>query len=152
MEKQGKCRLVYNINKIPSGAIVLNPYAEKAVSYEDYRYVQRRGIVGLDCSWNEVSSSKKFFSLSKYHRSLPFLITFRFHSLYQIVGEKCGQRTVQWFRIEPSYLHRYFHLPLASFTSLKNMQGFIFSSMIVLLLLFLFDQHISVASYKISEN
>ena len=46
MEKLGKCRLVYNINRIPSGAIVLNPYAEKA----------------------------KFFSLSKYHRSLPFLI------------------------------------------------------------------------------
>ena len=35
MEKLGKCRLVYNINKIPGGAIVLNPYAEKAVSYED---------------------------------------------------------------------------------------------------------------------
>ena len=67
MEKQGKCRLVYDLNKIPGGAIVLNPYAEKAVSYEDYRYVQRRGIVGLDCSWNEVSKSKKFFSLSKYH-------------------------------------------------------------------------------------
>jgi pre-rRNA-processing protein TSR3 len=31
MEKQKKCKLVYNINKIPSGAIVLNPYAEKAV-------------------------------------------------------------------------------------------------------------------------
>ena len=74
MEKLGKCKLVYNINKIPSGAVVLNPFAQKAVSYEDYRYVHRRGIVGLDCSWNEVSSSKKFFSLSKYHRSLPFLI------------------------------------------------------------------------------
>ena len=35
MEKLGKCKLVYNINKIPSGAIVLNPYAEKSVSYED---------------------------------------------------------------------------------------------------------------------
>ena len=47
MEKLGKCRLVYNINRIPSGAIVLNPYAEKAVSYEDYRFVERRGIVDL---------------------------------------------------------------------------------------------------------
>ena len=27
MERLGKCKLVYNINKIPSGAIVLNPYA-----------------------------------------------------------------------------------------------------------------------------
>ena len=74
MHKLGKCRLVYNINKIPGGAIVLNQKAEKAVSYQDHKQVQRRGIVGLDCSWNEVSSSKKFFSLSKYHRSLPFLI------------------------------------------------------------------------------
>lgn len=74
MERLGKCRIVYNINHIPSGAIVLNPFAEKAVSYEDHRYLSRRGIVGLDCSWNEVSKSKKFFSLSKYHRSLPFLI------------------------------------------------------------------------------
>ena len=48
MEKLGKCRLVYNINKIPGGAIVLNPYAEKAVSYEDYRFVQRRGIQRTD--------------------------------------------------------------------------------------------------------
>ena len=72
MEKLGYCKLIYDINRIPSGSIVLNPYAEKAVSYEDYKFVEKRGIVGLDCSWNEVSSSKKFFSLSKYHRSLPF--------------------------------------------------------------------------------
>ena len=62
LEKMGKCRLVYNINKIPSGALVLNPYSDKAVSYEDCKMVSRRGIVGLDCSWNEVSKSKKFFS------------------------------------------------------------------------------------------
>ena len=74
MEKLGYCKLIYDINRIPSGSIVLNPYAEKAVSYEDYKFVEKRGIVGLDCSWNEVSSSKKFFSLSKYHSSLPFLI------------------------------------------------------------------------------
>ncbi len=35
MEKLGKCRLVYNINRIPSGAIVLNPYAEKASLKEE---------------------------------------------------------------------------------------------------------------------
>lgn len=74
MERLDKCKLVYNINRIPAGAVVLNPFAEKAVSYEDHILVEKRGIVGLDCSWNEVSKSKKFFSLSKYHRSLPFLI------------------------------------------------------------------------------
>ena len=36
--------------------------------------VENNGVVGLDCSWNKVSKSASFFSLSKYHRSLPFLI------------------------------------------------------------------------------
>lgn len=74
MEKQGKCRIVYKIHQIPRGAVVLNPYSDKAVSYEDKSLVENKGIVGLDCSWNKVSKSSKFFSLSKYHRSLPFLI------------------------------------------------------------------------------
>ena len=38
MEKLGKCRLVYNINRIPSGAIVLNPYAEKAIATNPVNY------------------------------------------------------------------------------------------------------------------
>ena len=74
MEKFGKCRVVYNINKIPAGALVLNPFSEKAVSFKDAKMVEHRGIVGLDCSWNEVTKSKKFFDLTKYHRSLPFLV------------------------------------------------------------------------------
>jgi rRNA small subunit aminocarboxypropyltransferase len=74
MEKQENCKIVYNLNQIPYGAIILNPFAEKAVSPEDKHFVKKRGIVGLDCSWNKVSSSAKFFSLTKYHRSLPFLI------------------------------------------------------------------------------
>ncbi|MBO7240883.1 MAG: ribosome biogenesis protein, partial [Methanobrevibacter sp.] len=34
MEKQGKCKIVYKIHQIPRGAVVLNPFSEKAVSYE----------------------------------------------------------------------------------------------------------------------
>lgn len=74
MEKQKNCKIVYNTNQIPRGAIILNPFAEKAVSYEDKHFVEKKRVVGLDCSWNKVSSSAKFFSLTKYHRSLPFLI------------------------------------------------------------------------------
>ena len=74
MEKFGKCRVIYNINKITHGAVVLNPFSDKAVSYDDVKMVEKRGIVGLDCSWNDVSKSKKFFDLTKYHRCLPFLI------------------------------------------------------------------------------
>ena len=74
MEKQGKCRIVYKIHQIPRGAVVLNPFSEKAVSMEDRPLVEDKGVVGLDCSWNKVSSSSSFFSLSKYHRALPFLV------------------------------------------------------------------------------
>ena len=74
MEKEKTAKLVYNINKIPRGAIVLNPYSEYSVSPSDKKYVEKRGVVGLDCSWNQVNKSKKFFNLTKYHRALPFLI------------------------------------------------------------------------------
>ena len=74
MEKLGKCKIVYKINQIPKGALVLNPFAQKAVSPKDKDIVEKRGIVGLDCSWNKISSSATFFNLTKYHRSLPFLI------------------------------------------------------------------------------
>ncbi|MDR2967290.1 MAG: DUF367 family protein [Methanobacteriaceae archaeon] len=74
MEKLGKCKLIYKVNQIPKGAIVLNPFAQKSVSLEDKNVVEKRGIIGLDCSWNKISSSATFFNLTKYHRSLPFLI------------------------------------------------------------------------------
>ncbi|MDR3063651.1 MAG: DUF367 family protein [Methanobrevibacter sp.] len=74
LEKTKRAKLFYNLNQIPKGAIVLNPFSSKAVSMEDREAVIKRGIVGLDCSWNKVSNSSKFFNLSKYHRSLPFLI------------------------------------------------------------------------------
>ena len=64
LEKQNKAR----------GAIILNPFSDKSASPEDKDLVLKKGVVGLDCSWNKVSSSAKFFSLTKYHRSLPFLI------------------------------------------------------------------------------
>jgi len=73
MEKQNNCKIVYNLNQISPGAIILNPFSEKSVSPEDKHLVLKRGVVGLDCSWNKVSSSAKFFALTKYHRSLPFL-------------------------------------------------------------------------------
>ena len=74
MEKQKNCKIIYRVNQIPHGAIVLNPFSDKAVSFEDRAIVSKGGIVGLDCSWNKISHTSKFFSLTKFHRSLPFLI------------------------------------------------------------------------------
>ncbi|MDR2829914.1 MAG: DUF367 family protein [Methanobrevibacter sp.] len=74
LEKLKKAKIVYHLNQIPKGSLVLNPYSLKAVSPEDRNIVNRNGIVGLDCSWNNISSSTAFFKLTKFHRSLPFLI------------------------------------------------------------------------------
>ncbi len=74
LEKEKKGRLVYKLRHIPKGAIVLNPFSFKSVSRQDRKYIEKRGVVGLDCSWNKVNKSATFFSLSKYHRALPFLI------------------------------------------------------------------------------
>ncbi|MGL4670006.1 MAG: DUF367 family protein [Methanobacteriaceae archaeon] len=74
MEKTSNVRIVYKIGQITKGAIVLNPFSKKAVSPTDHKAVAKRGIIGLDCSWNQISSSATFFSLAKYHRALPFLV------------------------------------------------------------------------------
>jgi pre-rRNA-processing protein TSR3 len=74
MAKNGKFKIVYQLNQLPRGAIVLNPFAKKSVSPEDRKIVDKRGVTALDCSWRKVKGSAVMFKTSKYHRSLPFLV------------------------------------------------------------------------------
>lgn len=69
-----KANIVYDIGKIPIGAILLNPFAEKSVSREDRKFIIKRGIIGFDCSWHDVHKSFIMFKTVKFHRSLPFLV------------------------------------------------------------------------------
>jgi pre-rRNA-processing protein TSR3 len=62
-----------DIARIPRGAIVLDPEAEKAVSREDLADAERFGILVLDCSWNKLSRFPKVRS-GLQHRALPFLL------------------------------------------------------------------------------
>jgi pre-rRNA-processing protein TSR3 len=58
--------------KLPSGAIFLNPMAQQALSPADN---YNRGIIVLDCSWEEVE--RIFPMLQKLrleHRALPYLL------------------------------------------------------------------------------
>lgn len=65
-------RLYDRISKLPRSAILLDPTAEKALSpADDYR----KGIIVLDCSWEEVE--RVFPELAKLnleHRALPYLL------------------------------------------------------------------------------
>lgn len=59
-------------HKLPSGAIFLNPMAQQALSPADN---YNRGIIVLDCSWEEV---ERIFPMLKRlrleHRALPYLL------------------------------------------------------------------------------
>ena len=59
--------------KIPWGAVVLDPEAEKAVSREDLEHAKKHGILVLDCSWNKLSDFPKLRGGLR-HRGLPFLL------------------------------------------------------------------------------
>ncbi len=65
-------RLYDRISRLPRSAILLDPTAEKALSpADDYR----KGIIVLDCSWEEVE--RVFPELAKLnleHRALPYLL------------------------------------------------------------------------------
>ncbi len=74
LQRQGKVEVVRKLSMLPRGAIVLDPFSEKSVSYEDRELVEKNGIVGLDCSWNKIQMSNLMFRGKKYHRSLPFLV------------------------------------------------------------------------------
>lgn len=66
----GEVTLHRNPRAVPRG-IVLNPYAEQALSPADRGTVPDR-IVALDCSWE--TAEVEAFDLPGIHRALPFLV------------------------------------------------------------------------------
>lgn len=72
--KQGKVKVVTKLNQVPTGAIILDPYSQKALSVEDKEIIMKNGLVGLDCSWKRIEKVPFKIKTGKYSRSLPFLI------------------------------------------------------------------------------
>jgi len=66
-------RRVENARKIPSGAIILNPFSERAISKSDRARAERSGLVVLDCSWKRL---EEFPQIRKdlRHRALPYML------------------------------------------------------------------------------
>jgi len=61
-----------SLKKIPHGAIVLNPYAKKAISREDAERAIAHGIVVMDLSWKNIDDFPKMRS-DVAQRALPLL-------------------------------------------------------------------------------
>ena len=66
--------LTQNINKLKMGAILMDPFAEKALSREDVKAAEENGLVAIDCSWKFADSEFPAIRRRFVHRSLPYLL------------------------------------------------------------------------------
>jgi pre-rRNA-processing protein TSR3 len=74
LNKFGFSRLETNIRKIPKGAIVLSPFAEKSISREDIEIARKNGLIAVDCSWNNAENCFNLLDIKNKSRALPFVI------------------------------------------------------------------------------
>ncbi len=74
LAKKGKIKIIRILNKIPKGAIILDPFAEKSLSPEDKETILKNGLFAFDCSWKKIQGSFFILKGAKYHRSLPYLV------------------------------------------------------------------------------
>lgn len=71
--REGEIRMATSVAKIPRGAVVLDPEAEKALSRADLDAVMKHGLLLVDCSWNRLERFPKL-KAGLRHRALPFLV------------------------------------------------------------------------------
>ena len=71
MLKFGLAKEAKTLRNIPSGSIVLSPFADKALSPADLKYA-RNGLVVMDLTWSNID---EFSRLSRTQdRALPYLL------------------------------------------------------------------------------
>ena len=74
--KMGKfemAKIVHNMNDLPYGTIVLDPFSDRIISPEDRKYMLKSGLLAIDTSWNDpVMGFKKLEKIKRgYGRRLP---------------------------------------------------------------------------------
>ena len=74
LKKFGYANLETNIRRVPKGAIVLSPFAEKSISKEDIDTARKKGIIAVDCSWNNAEKCFSLLDIKNNARALPFVI------------------------------------------------------------------------------
>ena len=74
LHRFGFATLQKNVRRVPSHAILLNPFAEKSLSCEDIMVAQRYGLVALDCSWKTAEQTFQSLESRMMARALPFLL------------------------------------------------------------------------------
>jgi pre-rRNA-processing protein TSR3 len=66
-------RVVHRVKFLPKGAVILNPFSEKAFSPADRERILHRGLAAIDCSW--IHADEVFeLHMRGASRCLPYLI------------------------------------------------------------------------------
>lgn len=74
MARFGKARLVTKVEQCPRQAVLLNPFAKKAISREDLDAMRKNGLLALDCSWAQAEDAFPLLLGKTKSRALPFLV------------------------------------------------------------------------------
>jgi len=73
LKRHNMVRVVHRIRGLPRGAVILNPFSDRAFSPADRERLERRGLAAIDCSW--IHADKVFeLSMRGESRCLPYLI------------------------------------------------------------------------------
>ncbi len=74
LQRHNRARLVDDLRHIPRHAVLLNPFAKKALSREDLPQMRRFGLLALDCSWRHAEEAFPILQGRVRSRALPFLL------------------------------------------------------------------------------
>jgi pre-rRNA-processing protein TSR3 len=75
MRRHGLAELAERAEAVPSGGVLLDPFAERALSRADRELAESGGLVALDCSWEQADADFRTLKRSGLHpRALPFLL------------------------------------------------------------------------------
>lgn len=74
LQKAGKAQLFDDVKRAPKHAVLLNPFAKKALSREDLDDMRKHGLLALDCSWKQAEEAFPVLLGSTRSRALPFLV------------------------------------------------------------------------------
>jgi pre-rRNA-processing protein TSR3 len=73
LRRHNLVRVVRQVGRLPRGAVILNPFSEKALSPADRERMERKGLAGIDCSWVYANGMLDLFTRGA-SRCLPYLI------------------------------------------------------------------------------
>ena len=74
LHRFGFVKLETNIMRTPKNAVLLNPFAKKSLSKEDFDIAEKNGLLAVDCSWENAENNFDFLDKRCSSRALPFLV------------------------------------------------------------------------------